>query len=75
MMTEDNRLIYARAKDKLEATKEFEAAVSEGRAAALQEKVSGDSKRFGCTNRKGADLLVDHSLQDFSGVSPSTGEN
>lgn len=59
MMTADNRLIYARAKDKLEATREFEAAVGEGKAAALQEKVSGDN----------------HSLQDFSGVSSSAGKN
>ena len=44
MMTADNHLIYARAKDKIEATKEFEAAVGEGKAAALQEKVSGDSQ-------------------------------
>jgi len=43
MMTGDKRLIYARAKDKIEATKEFEAAVGEEKAAALQEQVSGDS--------------------------------
>lgn len=46
MMTADNHLIYARAKDKIEATKEFEAAVGEGKASALQEKVSGDSRSF-----------------------------
>ena len=44
MMTADNHLIYAQAKDKAQATKEFEAAVGEGKAAALQEKVSGDSQ-------------------------------
>ena len=44
MMTGDDHLIYARAKDTIEAMKEFEAAVAEGRAAALQEQVSGDSQ-------------------------------
>jgi hypothetical protein len=44
MMTGDNRLVYAKAKDKIEATKEFEAAVGENKAAALQEQVTGDSQ-------------------------------
>jgi hypothetical protein len=44
MMTADDNLIYAQAKDTIEATKEFEAAVAEGKAAALQEQVSGDSQ-------------------------------
>ena len=52
MMTGDNRLIYARAKDKVQATQEFEAAVGEGKATALQEKVSGDSKSFNRPNWK-----------------------
>jgi len=52
MMTGDNRLIYARAKDKAQATQEFEAAVGEGKAAALQEQVSGDSELFNYPNRK-----------------------
>lgn len=43
-MTGDRRLIYAKAKDRIEATKEFEAAVGEEKAAALQEQVSGDSQ-------------------------------
>ena len=50
MMTGDNHLIYARAKDSIEATQEFDAAVSEGRAAALQEQVSGDSQLFNHPN-------------------------
>jgi len=54
MMTGDNRLIYAQAKDKIEATKEFEAAVGEGKAAALQEQVSGDSQLFNHQNRRTA---------------------
>jgi hypothetical protein len=62
MMTAENHLIYARAKDKIEAMKEFEAAVDEGKAAALQEKVSGDSRSFSCPNRKTANSLVDQSL-------------
>lgn len=61
-MTADNHLIYARAKDKIEATKEFEAAVAEGKAAALQEKVSGDSPSFSCLRWKAAHPLLDHSL-------------
>ena len=52
MMTGDNRLIYAKAKDKIEATKEFEAAVDEKRAAALQEQVSGDSQSFNHSNQR-----------------------
>ena len=54
MMTGDNRLIYARAKDKVEATQEFEAAVGEGKAAALQEQVSGDSQSTSHQNRRTA---------------------
>lgn len=54
MMTADNHLIYARAKDKIEAAKEFEAAVGEGKATALQEKVSGDSTSLIFSNRKTA---------------------
>ena len=46
-MTGDGRLIYAEAKDKVKATEEFEAAVGEGKAAVLQEQVSGDSQSFG----------------------------
>ena len=53
-MTADNHLIYARAKDKIEAAKEFEAAVGEGKATALQEKVSGDSTSLIFSNRKTA---------------------
>jgi hypothetical protein len=44
MMTADDHLVYAQAKDTIEAMKEFEAAVAEGTAAALQEQVSGDSQ-------------------------------
>lgn len=44
MMTGDNHLVYAKAKDKVEATKEFEAAVDAKKAAALQEQVTGDSQ-------------------------------
>ena len=54
MMTGDNRLIYAQAKDKDEAMKEFEAAVREEKAAALQEQVSGDSQSFCHPNRRTA---------------------
>ena len=50
MRTEDNRLIYAQAKDKIEAAREFEAAVDEERAAALQEQVSSDSQSFNHPN-------------------------
>lgn len=46
MMTAENRLICAQAKDRIEAMKEFEAAVDEGKAAALQEKISGDIFRI-----------------------------
>lgn len=46
MMTGDGRLVYAEAKDKVKATEEFEAAVGERKAAALQEQVSGDSQPF-----------------------------
>ena len=46
MMTEDDHLVYAKAKDKAEAMKDFEEAVGEGKAAALQEQVSGDSQSF-----------------------------
>ena len=56
MMTGDNRLIYAKAKDKTQATQEFEAAVAEGKAAALQEQVSGDSEPFNQTSWKVAKL-------------------
>ena len=52
MMTGDNRLIYAKAKDKIEATKEFEVAVGEEKAAALQEQVSGDSQSSNQPNRR-----------------------
>jgi hypothetical protein len=52
MMTEDNRLIYAKAKDRIEATREFDAAVDEGKAAALQEQVSGDSQSFNHPDRR-----------------------
>jgi hypothetical protein len=55
MMTADDHLIYAQAKDRLEATKEFEAAVGEGKAAALQEKVTGDSQSQSCPNWEVAD--------------------
>jgi len=51
-MTRDNRLIYAKAMDKTEATREFEAAVGEERAAALQEQVTGDSQSFNHPNRR-----------------------
>lgn len=44
MMTGDNHLVYAKAKDKIEATREFEAAVGAEKAAALQEQVTGDSQ-------------------------------
>jgi len=54
MMTGDNRLIYAQAKDKIEAMKEFEAAVDEGKAAALQEQVSGDSQSSKFPNHRTA---------------------
>jgi hypothetical protein len=50
MMTADDHLIYAQAKDTIEAMKEFEAAVAEGTATALQEQVSGDSQSFICQN-------------------------
>lgn len=46
MVTADGHLVYAQAKDTIEAMKEFEAAVAEGGAAALQEQVSGDSQSF-----------------------------
>jgi len=46
MMTAEDHLIYAQAKDTIEAMKEFEAAVAEGKAVALQEQVSGDSQSF-----------------------------
>jgi hypothetical protein len=75
MMTAENHLIYAQAKDKLEATKEFEAAVSEGKAAALQEKVSGDSQSLRRLDRRATNSPAFHSLQDFSGLYPSTGKN
>jgi len=52
MMTGDKRLIYAKAKDRIEATKEFEAAVGEEKAAALQEQVSGDSQSSNHLNRR-----------------------
>ncbi|KAF9654277.1 hypothetical protein BDM02DRAFT_77575 [Thelephora ganbajun] len=52
MMTADNHLIYARAKDRVEAVKEFEAAVGQEKAAALQEQVSGDSQSFSHPNRR-----------------------
>ena len=42
-MTGEGRLVYAKAKDKVEAMKEFEAAVDGGDAAALQEQVLDDS--------------------------------
>lgn len=50
-MTGDNRLMYAKAKDKIEATKEFEDAVGEEKAAALQEQVSGDGRSFNHPDR------------------------
>ena len=55
-MTGDNRLIYAKAKDKIKAMEEFEAAVAEEKVAALQEQVSGDSQSFGHPNRKTPEL-------------------
>lgn len=55
-MTGDNRLIYAQAKDRIEATEEFEAAVGEGKTAALHEKVSGDGQSFNPPNRGTASL-------------------
>jgi hypothetical protein len=51
MMTGDNHLVYAQAKERLEATQEFEAAVDEEKAAALQEQVSSDSQSFNHPNR------------------------
>lgn len=75
MMTADNNLIYAKAKDKVEATKEFQEAVAEGKAAALHEKVSGDSQSFSCLNRGATNLTAVNSLQNFLGFYPSTGKN
>jgi len=43
--------MYAKAKDKIEATKDFEDAVGEEKAAALQEQVSGDSQSSNHPNR------------------------
>lgn len=53
MMTDDNHLIYARAKEKTRAMREFEEAVDEGKAAALQEQVSGDSQSFNLSEPEG----------------------
>jgi hypothetical protein len=75
MMTADDHLIYAQAKDKLEATKEFEAAVGEGKAAALQEKVSGDSQSLSCPNQRSANSLANYSLQDLPRLHSSVGED
>lgn len=74
-MTADDHLIYAQAKDRLEATKEFEAAVGEGKAAALQEKVSGDSQSPSYPNWKVANLPAYRSLQNFPGFYPCAGKN
>lgn len=55
-MTGDNHLIYAQAKDKVEAMREFEAAVDEGKVAALQEQISGDSQSLNRPDRRTAEL-------------------
>jgi len=74
-MTADDKLIYAQAKDTIEATKEFEAAVAEGKAAALQEQVSGDSQSFICPITIVIHSSLNYSFQDFPRFYSSTGKN
>lgn len=74
-MIADETVIYAEAKDTIEAMKEFDQAVAEGKAAALQEQVSGDSQSSFCPK-----TIVIHSpphlsFQNFPRFYSSTGKN
>lgn len=72
-MTGDNRLISAQAKDKIQATQEFETAVGEGKAAALQEQVSGDSELFNRPNWKTGRLIGEPVFRISLGSIPAWG--
>ena len=72
-MTGDNRLIFAQAKDRTQATQEFEAAVGEGKAAALQEQVSGDSESFNRPNWITARLIGELVFRISLGSIPAWG--
>ena len=73
-MTADGHLIYALAKDKIEATKDFEEAVGEGKAAALQEKVSGDSKSFNARTVRLSELTCGPVFRMSLGSIPARGK-
>lgn len=75
MKTADERVIYAQAKDKVEAMKEFDEAVAEGKAAAVQEEVSGDSQSFFRPKTIVIHLSARSSFQNFPRFYSSTGKN